>query len=420
LVIVALLLIAIFGLAALVIDLGVARLTQRQMQMAVDGAALEGLRYRDVAPELTEATPVQRDVLRRQRVARRIAEHFDDDLSATPSDAMQMGAGPIINFSGGVAMPGETPWYAGQTMSVSPTPETRVFKPQDGFQLNHDNLEAGDIVFGNAKPSAVNDEPTPYSRSDFEPGSSGDAVLVRLRRTQGFASDLNGFDNVAGVSSSGPALPYLFGRGVLLSGETRGRGIPVRATAIAGSVRTKSVGPIITTQQVGNVSHSHGLAPIVLQLEYWNNGHWQTNNADTLTLDGTSLRTAFASQAIVGYIASSAAMSQVQSIGQVISQANDATSLQAVANLSDYAVYLPIVNHENIIVGFGYATWSLVDDGTSIALQRRRANDAPCHVAAGNASGTLVYPLPSDSDAQQVLLQHAAVIQPLCSPALIR
>ena len=36
------------GLAALVIDMGFARLAQRQMQTAVDSAVLEGLRRRDV------------------------------------------------------------------------------------------------------------------------------------------------------------------------------------------------------------------------------------------------------------------------------------------------------------------------------------------------------------------------------------
>ena len=39
----------LMGLAALVIDMGFARLAQRQMQTAVDSAALEGLRWRDVA-----------------------------------------------------------------------------------------------------------------------------------------------------------------------------------------------------------------------------------------------------------------------------------------------------------------------------------------------------------------------------------
>ena len=36
----------LMGLAALVIDMGFARLAQRQMQTAVDSAALEGLRWR--------------------------------------------------------------------------------------------------------------------------------------------------------------------------------------------------------------------------------------------------------------------------------------------------------------------------------------------------------------------------------------
>jgi hypothetical protein len=46
------------GLAALVIDLGLVRLTQRQMQTAADSAALEGLRFRDHFPEdWLEANP---------------------------------------------------------------------------------------------------------------------------------------------------------------------------------------------------------------------------------------------------------------------------------------------------------------------------------------------------------------------------
>ena len=44
----AMLMFALMGLAALVIDIGFARLTQRQMQTAVDSAALEGLRWKDL------------------------------------------------------------------------------------------------------------------------------------------------------------------------------------------------------------------------------------------------------------------------------------------------------------------------------------------------------------------------------------
>ena len=45
----------LMGLAALVIDMGFARLAQRQMQTAVDSAALEGLRWRDVQHWYTPA-----------------------------------------------------------------------------------------------------------------------------------------------------------------------------------------------------------------------------------------------------------------------------------------------------------------------------------------------------------------------------
>ena len=41
----------LMGLAALVIDMGFARLAQRQMQTAADSAALEGLRWRDFSTD---------------------------------------------------------------------------------------------------------------------------------------------------------------------------------------------------------------------------------------------------------------------------------------------------------------------------------------------------------------------------------
>ena len=52
LVMVAMLAFAFFALAALVIDMGMVRLTQRQMQSATDSAALEGLRFRDGIPSV--------------------------------------------------------------------------------------------------------------------------------------------------------------------------------------------------------------------------------------------------------------------------------------------------------------------------------------------------------------------------------
>src|SRR5207302_2017045 len=46
----ALMLFVVFAVAALVIDLGLARITHRQMQGASDAAAREGVRYQDEIP----------------------------------------------------------------------------------------------------------------------------------------------------------------------------------------------------------------------------------------------------------------------------------------------------------------------------------------------------------------------------------
>jgi len=51
-----LVLFGLFAMAALVIDVGFARLTQRQMQTAVDSAARERLRFRDVEKDEPRCT----------------------------------------------------------------------------------------------------------------------------------------------------------------------------------------------------------------------------------------------------------------------------------------------------------------------------------------------------------------------------
>ena len=49
----------LMGLAALVIDMGFARLAQREMQTAVDSAALEGLRFGDDVSTATKPAAQQ-------------------------------------------------------------------------------------------------------------------------------------------------------------------------------------------------------------------------------------------------------------------------------------------------------------------------------------------------------------------------
>ena len=115
------------------------------------------------------------------------------------------------------------------------------------------------MVAGTYNPGQPSVEADDYTRADFMPSSgtaasaSGSAFLVRMRRT----NNLNGLDQEPGISSGGPTLPILFGRGSLmarsaaLSGGTGqlsvASGITVRATAIAGPQPAKTVGPLYTT-----------------------------------------------------------------------------------------------------------------------------------------------------------------------------
>jgi len=236
-VIVALLMFGFMALAALVIDMGVARLTQRQMQTAVDSAALEGLRFRDVE-FFQESDPEDVPRSRRQRASDTVAWHFDDDLLATDEDAIGFGAGPVIEFSGGAGVPD---LVASQEMTIPPE---RFYKPigPAALRLNEGNDPAGDMVAGNFDPSATHEEDAEYRREDFGPVPEGNAFLVRMRRTGEVFAPGIGEPIDGSPSSAGPTLPYLFGRGSLIDRRLVASGITVRATAIADARPVVCVG----------------------------------------------------------------------------------------------------------------------------------------------------------------------------------
>src|SRR5713226_7973720 len=86
---VSLLIFGMLAITAMVTDVGFAILARRQMLMAVDSAALEGLRGRDkVIGALDDSlTPEQRDQIRRQRASWRVSEVFDDDFVSDDNPA---------------------------------------------------------------------------------------------------------------------------------------------------------------------------------------------------------------------------------------------------------------------------------------------------------------------------------------------
>ena len=229
------LLLVLMGLAALVIDMGMARATQRFLQSSADAACLDGLRFRDAVP----GDPSVSD-LERRRSAARVASlvHDEDlDLNTAPEDFL-LGAGPQfetgvggINDPGGGLLVGQGPYM--------PALRTNA----EGNEV-HGDLVAGSFTAvdpTDAGNSRWHDESFNYLRNDFQVVSPTDApsapaFLARLRRT----NDRDGFDRQDGVSSAGPTVPFLFGlgSGVLSSDnpdvyDPRRDGITVRATAIA-------------------------------------------------------------------------------------------------------------------------------------------------------------------------------------------
>lgn len=192
----AMFLFAFMALAALVIDIGFARLTQRQMQTAADAAALEGLRFRDEYPP-GYSPPTSLKDARRQQVSDIVAWTFDDNFDPTDGDPVNFGAGPLVDFSGGA---GEPSLVASQLMEVDP--DYPVYKPQ--------------VLDG--------------------PSLATDSFQVALRRgTTDMPSD-------AHLYANGPAVPYLFARGSLINRQLIESGITVRGTATAEFRAAKSIG----------------------------------------------------------------------------------------------------------------------------------------------------------------------------------
>jgi hypothetical protein len=430
LVLFALLVFVLFAVAALVIDMGLAFTTRRQMQTAVDSAALEGLRHRD-DPVVAEK---QRDRARRQAASTLAAAVFDDDLDPEDGDPQGFGAGPVFDLTPGVGA-------ANALETVRPgTPP--VYKPQrhdstPGLELNLANEKHGDMVAGTFGPNpaypagTAQDEDQSYDRRDFVPadaassGSAG-AFLVRMRRTSNF----QGLDDVANVSSRGPTLPLLFGRGSLVAGGNAGAGysprhdgITVRATAIAATQRALSVGNPFS----GVNPLLPGVTPFVLdRLALWDNGNFLPSTSLAATVDAAGTITVttpgfppgphgrFASPAPTSVGQPVPASTPVAS-GQVFPVTGYVPIVQAVANGSGQ----PAVER---VIGFGRVTMTLDAGAPGGGPLRVRLTKLPGIVAPENASAVATTPLSVADGVELANLWNAlgSFSDPLLAPALVR
>jgi Flp pilus assembly protein TadG len=192
LVLVVMLLVGIFAMAALVIDIGFARFAHRQMQTAVDAAALEGLRGEG---------DTSRDYETRQDAAEQVISWiFDNDLDASNGDdgvagvGGQFGAGPLVQFTGG----------AGGLVSAS---------------------QLMDVDSNNAAYKPV-----------LQPGTNA-AGKFRVAIQRGGA-----IDDSADLWAHGPAVPFLFARGSLLQRQVIANGIAVGANGTAQAIPAVKIG----------------------------------------------------------------------------------------------------------------------------------------------------------------------------------
>src|SRR5579872_3537332 len=153
------------ALAALVIDLGFARLTQNQMQSAADSAALEGMRNRDLYllnPSYDPANPDPGQVFDQNR------RDMANNVVETVFDGNTSGAGPVYTFTGGKQV-ATTNFFAYQKYD-QPT----LYQPS--LQFNLSDHAAGDMVSGlyvdgagilHQEGANPNDPNFPFDRDDF-------------------------------------------------------------------------------------------------------------------------------------------------------------------------------------------------------------------------------------------------------------
>lgn len=461
-----------FTMAALTIDMGFVRLTQAQMQPAVEAAALEGLRFRDHLPDpwlsdpvfLAAVTPESgprpplpqyltdpvwvawRDNVRRWMARNQASLVYANQLSPGNDNPFQpsIGAGPIYAFNGGL---GDSNAFEMVTKPTPPMPS--VYQPI--LQLNlvnrgMGNVQQGDMVagtFGNNPNYPINDaseENSSYDRRDFiaAPASSASiapSFLVRLRRINDFQTQ-SGVDNQAGVSSSGPQMPLLFGRGSLIAGgdpntgySPRHHGLTVRATAIADARPVVSVGKFSPSMSLP------GGAPFVFFFTQWGdamvlpNDDTDANSATAnqpvqITINGTGTLTINGTQ--VGYFTSTNPTPLI-SLGQpTTALTTDPTPAQLTNALTD-PIYVPIIEDPGsaiggTIIGFGFLTVDL-STITSMGFQIRKRTGK---IASLNATTVLMQPLPSmlsapsnSANLNLLLSRWRLLNDPLLAPALL-
>ena len=411
----ALLVFGLMAIAALSIDLGFARLSQAQMQNAVDGAALEGMRWRNTLangqPDFIEPIPTFTENNRRRRARDHVRLVFDDDMDLSTRDQGAFGtggrfaAGPDLRIEAGLGALAARAKVSVPIDSITDDPILAL-----NVVGTHYNADEGDMISDEFDFDAPHGEGKTYARADFTrhafvtPAADGGAFLVRMRRSH----DPDGLDRVAATSAGLPGVPLLFGMGSLARAENADRwdsrrdGLTVRATAIATARRAIAVGRPVP-------GLAFGVVPFALRLDLWNALPVTINDPECVRVlaDG--------SLSWGGLVIGTFCEETLRIGDEVIPRPAGSYALP----LEGWVAIYELIGGRQRVVGFGFVDFEapIGCPPGEVSLSKR-----PSAVALHNASAS--WPRGSavlDPSLLEVLLARSALIdQPLLAPALSR
>lgn len=372
---------ALLPLMMLVAHLGMATLARRQMQTGVNTAAIEGLRFRD-DNALSETE-------RREQVRDLVSAVYDDNLNSDANDALRLGAGSVVTFDNDTTDISLTGTNFKGSRTIKPE-NIGVYQPT--LQLNTSNDLRGDMVRGDYDSAEAHLENNDYTRDDFDPSAGDNAFLVRMRRSaETFSGD---------IGSSGPTIPFLFGRGPYGGTDLlnrRERGTIVRATAIAHAQPVMTVGVPSPADGI-----DQGVALFDLQRASWDS---LTSVNVTFAVDG-SFNTGVSGRLI---------------LREVLTLGDETTPLASTLGDSDLELgetrLVPItetIGGEDRIVGFGLVR--LTGGSGSYTLER-----LPEAIVSLNGASNFLKPLAvSGTDFLNVWNEFQTVPGRALAPALVR
>ena len=382
---VALFVIGALALAALVVDMGLAVLTQQQMQDSTEFVALEGLRWRD---ELGDAG-------RRDLAQQSATWCFDDNFDPGDGDAYQRSLGP--NFQLVNPLPQAPQLAAGATIDTTTIP----YRPE--LDTNVGNALSGDLVAGNFDlVDTLHEEFSDYTRTDFsvDPLLPEDAFLARMRRSSEDAID---------GGTTGPPLPFLFGMQPLFGSVSgpeynpRVDGLTVRAASIAQQRRALRV------TGTESLNSPFALALFAVDFDAWQNLATEVNQvvdvdaAGTLTLAGTPIGAFVQRQGTT-----QAAFEVGQVTEPIASPLNDPVPPTLVV-----CPVTALVNSLPTVVGFGRVVISS-DDPAVLQFTKQLAAVAPSFASTQAPAALLALSDPV------LLTFHRQLTEPLLAPVLVR